>query len=278
MTKPTINTGFQRPFLKWAGGKFQIIQRIVDALPQTERLVEPFVGSGVVFLNTDYTHYRLSDINPDLIYLYRILQSKGDSFIERCRNYFSEQYNQEPVYYQLREEFNLLKPGSIKRAALFVYLNRHGYNGLCRYNSSGIFNVPYGRYKKPYFPENEMRIFHQKASNAEFICCDFKSAIRKASLGSVIYCDPPYIPLNPTASFTSYAKQGFGLDKQSQLAAECIKAGKRGIPVVISNHDTPLSRELYHDANIDSFEVRRYISFNGQSRLKVGELLAHYQV
>lgn len=277
MTNISVNTNFQRPFLKWAGGKFQIIQRIVDALPPAERLVEPFVGSGVVFLNTDYQDYRLSDINPDLIYLYRILQQKGDAFIERCQKYFHPRYNQEAIYYQLRQEFNQLKPGSVKRAALFVYLNRHGYNGLCRYNSSGIFNVPYGRYKKPYFPRSEMQAFHLKASKVEFVCSDFKSAIRKATPGSVIYCDPPYIPLNPTASFTSYAKQSFGLDKQSQLAAECIKAGKRGIPVIISNHDTPLSRELYQAAKLDSFEVRRYISCNGQSRLKVGELLAHYQ-
>ena len=144
-----------RPFLKWAGSKYRIIDHIQGMLPEGERLVEPFAGSGAVFLNTDYNRYLLADNNADLISLYQILSSQGEVFIELCSRLFRDTTNKEAYYYRRRDEFNKTRNAE-RKAALFIYLNRHGYNGLCRYNSKGGFNVPFGRYKKPYFPADEM--------------------------------------------------------------------------------------------------------------------------
>lgn len=138
-----------RPFLKWPGGKFRLIDRIRDYLPKGQQLIEPFLGSAAVFLNTNYDHYLLNDKNWDVISLYRILQKEGHHFIEACRPMFSKKNNTDKRYYFLRKHFNQCQDLQ-ERAALFLYLNRHGYNGLCRYNArKGEFNVPFGRYKKP---------------------------------------------------------------------------------------------------------------------------------
>lgn len=185
-----------RPFLKWAGNKFRIIERVKKKLPEGRRLVEPFTGSGAVFLNTDYDEYLLCDSNRDLIELYTILRDEGELFIEEARRYFNGKHNNEASYYELREEFNLSRSHE-KRAALFLFLNRHGYNGLCRYNAKGRFNVPFGRYKRPYFPEKELRAFHHKAQRAEFILGDFEQTMKQTKTGDVIYCDPPMSPSPP---------------------------------------------------------------------------------
>ena len=144
-----------RAFLKWAGGKYPLLDDIKRHLPEGECLIEPFVGAGSVFLNTDYSRYVLSDINSDLISLYTTVKDKTDDYVSEARLLFTAEHNQAEVYYQLREEFNQSRD-EFRRALLFLYLNRHGYNGLCRYNLRGEFNVPFGRYKKPYFPETEL--------------------------------------------------------------------------------------------------------------------------
>ena len=135
-----------RPFLKWAGGKYRLIERIKEKLPPGKRLLEPFAGSCALSLNTDYDSYWLNDINADLINLYKTLQKDGPSFIAFCRAFFKDTNNTPEKFYELRQQFNTEKD-IYSKAALFLYLNRHGYNGLCRYNSSGEFNVPFGQYK-----------------------------------------------------------------------------------------------------------------------------------
>ncbi len=265
-----------RPFLKWAGNKFRIIDKVRRKLPAGRRLVEPFTGSGAVFLNTDYEEYLLCDSNRDLIELYTILRDEGDKFIAEARHYFDGRHNNEASYYELREEFNLARSHE-KRSVLFLYLNRHGYNGLCRYNSKGRFNVPFGRYKRPYFPEKELRAFHQKAQRAEFLLNDFEQTMVETKKGDVVYCDPPYVPLSASANFTSYAAGGFSMEQQQRLAELAQNSALRGIPVVISNHSTELSRRIYREAGADcgrAFSVQRYISCNGKRRNKASELLA----
>ena len=138
-----------RPFLKWAGNKYRIIDQIRRKLPQGKRLIEPFVGSAAVFLNTDYERYLLTDTNADLIELYKLLKKEGKDFIEYSNSFFTDKNNNEEHYYNYREVFNTTDDCALK-SALFIYMNRHGYNGLCRYNSQGKFNVPFGSYKKPY--------------------------------------------------------------------------------------------------------------------------------
>jgi len=277
MTKvPTPN----RPFLKWPGNKFRIVERLRAELPPGARLLEPFAGSAALFLNTDYDAYRLCDSNADLIRLYTLLQREGEAFIERCRPLFSPQNNAPERYYQLREEFNTATGArqQARRAALFLYLNRHGYNGLCRYNASGGFNVPFGRYKRPYFPAKEMLAFHHKAQRAEFIHSDFRRAMEAAQPGDVVYCDPPYVPLSASANFTTYSAGGFDLEDQQALADLAAELAERGVPVLISNHNTAFTRKVYGAAaRITNFTVQRYISCIGGKRQKARELLASFQ-
>lgn len=130
-----------KPFLKWAGNKFQIVKQVREILPIGKRLIEPFVGSGAVFLNTDYPQYMLSDANGDLIHLYTTLQEEGEIFVAYCRQFFGPDHNNPDVYYGRRALFNDTEDKRL-RSALFLYLNRHCYNGLCRYNAMGGFNVP----------------------------------------------------------------------------------------------------------------------------------------
>ncbi|RUO79910.1 DNA adenine methylase [Idiomarina tyrosinivorans] len=265
-----------RAFLKWAGGKYSLIDPIRRLLPEGRKLIEPFVGAGSVFLNTDYERYVLNDINPDLITLYQYVKRRPKTFIKDARSFFCGRTNQADAYYAMRQRFNLSRD-PYERSLLFLYLNRHGYNGLCRYNSKGGFNVPFGEYKKPYFPEAELEVFAEKAKRAQFVCASFEHIFRRARQGDVIYCDPPYAPLTPTANFTSYATGGFGLTDQNELARRAkMAAEKRHIPVLISNHDTKLTRALYDTAEITSLSVARNISQNGKTRKPVAELLALY--
>ena len=262
-----------RPFLKWAGNKYRILDRILPLLPRGRRLIEPFAGSGAVFHNTDYGANLLSDANPDLIHLYQALQDDGPGLAASARRYFTAANNSPEAYYRLRERFNA-SHDPWRRSALFIYLNRHGYNGLCRYNASGEFNVPFGRYKRPYFPEAEMRAFSRKAASAVFINRPYAALLAQARKGDVVYCDPPYVPLSRTASFTAYSAGGFNHDEQLALVESAEALSARGVTVVISNHDTAFTREAYQRARLFRFQVRRSISCNGSQRGTAGEILA----
>ncbi len=264
-----------RPPLKWAGSKFQILDSIRKHLPSGHRLIEPFVGSGAVFINTRFDNYLLNDVNRDLIDFYRRLQTEGEDFIAYARSFFQPENNQETTYYRLRDLFNTTTDSRLK-AALFLYLNRFGYNGLCRYNSKGKNNVPFGRYKQPYFPQKEMERFFEKSRGAKFICEDFSTAMRRAKAGDVIYCDPPYVPLSTTANFTSYAAKGFAETEQIQLAELAAEISSRGVTVLISNHYTPFTRKIYELARKYRIDVRRMISCNGSRRGLAKEILAVY--
>lgn len=259
-----------RAFLKWAGGKYSLTEQINQRLPKGRRLIEPFVGAGSVFLNSNYDEYLLNDINPDLIEMYKIIKRRPKQFINDAKHYFQDRFNDEAIYYQLRKEFNDSKD-KYKRALLFLYMNRHGYNGLCRYNQSGGFNVPFGRYKKPYFPENEILHFSLKAKKATFTCKPYQKLFQYLRDDDVLYCDPPYVPLSQSASFTSYASNGFTLDDQANLAK---LARESKCNVLLSNHDTTLTQELYRDAICDKVQVSRTISSKSTTRLPVGELFA----
>ena len=265
-----------RAFLKWAGGKYSLVEHINAKLPQANKLIEPFVGAGSVFLNSDFKHYLLNDINPDLINLYNLLKAQPEAVIHDTSRFFTPEFNQEANYYALRDEFNRTSD-EYYRAILFVYLNRHGYNGLCRYSLGGRFNVPFGRYKKPYFPAAEMHYCAEKAQRATFTCLSFEKVFSRARKGNVIYCDPPYAPISKTAAFTSYSARSFGMDAQSTLARLAAQTSKtRGIPVLISNHDLPIIRQLYSNAAFTPLTVKRSISQKGNMRKPVAEILAYF--
>jgi len=265
-------------FVTVAGGKYGLSDVITQMLPVGERLVEPFVGAGSVFLNSDFSHYLLNDINQDLINLYKIIQIDGQGYIKDAKKLFIPANNTAEQYYQFRAQFNASQD-SYQRSLLFLYLNRYGYNGLCRYNKSGGFNVPFGRYKRPYFPQAELEYFAEKSQKATFVCLGYRDVFAQAQQGDVFYCDPPYVPLSKTASFTSYAGNGFGLDEQADLANAAEEISQQDkISVLISNHDTIWTRKIYqHAKRLKSVEVARTISQNGKGRNKVAELLVLYK-
>lgn len=273
-TRPTAT---QKPFLKWAGGKSKLTAFIDEHIPNKNRtrLIEPFAGSAAVSLALEFDAYLINDSNPDLINLFVSIQAEAD-FIDYAKSLFTDQNNQETRYYELREQFNQSQ-NTLEKSALFIYLNRHAFNGLCRYNSKGQFNVPFGRYKRPHFPEAELLGFRQKSAKMTFSCKDFQNTMLLACEQDMIYCDPPYIPLSQTASFTAYAKTGFDLSDQKRLAQQAWHTSGKTQGVLISNHDTPLAREIYHNAQLASIEVQRNIAAKSSSRQKIKELLAIYQ-
>ncbi len=264
-----------KPVLKWPGGKSRLSGEIAGALARGKRLVEPFAGSGAVFLNTDFPSYLLCDANGDLVSFYRELSRDAENFIEECRELFADG-NAKDAYLRRRERFNALPEGR-ERSALFLYLNRFGYNGLVRYNARGLYNVPFGRHAKPYFPEAEMRAFAEKCARraVEFRACDFRETLAAAGKGDVVYCDPPYFPLSATANFTAYSGNVFGVAEQRELARIVAELAAGGVRCVVSNHDLPEVRELYSGAKeFIPLRVRRSISCRGSGRASVSELLA----
>lgn len=228
--------------LKWAGNKTAIMPELKKHLPAGARLVEPFAGSCAVMMATDYPAYLVADINPDIINLYRQIKENTEWFINAAREHFDKD-NTPDRYYVIRELFNYLTSISVvEKAAMFLYLNRHCYRGMCRYNKSGEFNVPYGNYKKTYFPEKEIRAFAEKARHATFICASYDETLAMLKDGDVVYCDPPY-----DGTFNGYHAAGFTEDDQYHLASILERRSSEGYPVVVSNSDTSLTRSLYRN-------------------------------
>ncbi len=268
---------FARPFLKWAGGKYRLVERILAELPAGARLVEPFAGSAALFLNAPFGRALVCDRNRDLIDLFRCIQEEGEDFIAYCREFFRPETNTAEAFQDLRARFNA-GTDAREKSALLLYLNRHGFNGLVRYNSRGLFNVPFGRYARPYFPEVELRAFRRKTQQTDvtFASEDFRAIFARLRPGDVVYCDPPYVPLSATARFTAYTGDTFGPEDQNALAALAREASGRGIAVIISNHDTEHTRALYRPARLERFLIPRCISCNGAGRTPAPELLAVY--
>lgn len=269
-----------RPFLKWPGGKFRLVPTLKAELVENRYLVEPFAGAGALFLNTHHPEILINDINPDLINIYRQIQHMGSDFIDKASDFFQKKYNRSSVYYRLRAKFNNSKK-PLDRALLFLYLNRHGYNGLCRYNLKGQYNVPFGAYAAPYFPQAELEISHTKLQQVTLHCegyTSFLNRLMERDLSQmVIYCDPPYAPLSKTANFTGYAANKFTLEDQKNLALIAKQLAKKGAVVLISNHDTPFTRSIYRGAKLKQIEVSRTISCQGSRRAKVPELIACFK-
>ncbi|HOS17113.1 MAG TPA: Dam family site-specific DNA-(adenine-N6)-methyltransferase [Bacteroidales bacterium] len=268
-----------KPFLKWAGGKYKLVPQLKKHFPKGKRFVEPFFGSGAVSLNVDYPSYRANDTNSTIVSLWQCI--KDPKFIDYAETFFVPKNNKEATYYRFRKKYNEnLKsdPWAWETAALFIYLNKHGYNGLCRYNSKGEFNVPFGhKTKAPGFPRKELTAAMKLAQKMEISLGDFRIVFAGAKRGDVIYCDPPYVPLTDTASFTNYSTGGFTLQDQVDLADCARKATLKGIVTIISNHDTPFTRKLYSGAKIVELKVQRSIGCKGKSRIKEKEILAIFQ-
>ncbi|WBT60542.1 Dam family site-specific DNA-(adenine-N6)-methyltransferase [Kosakonia oryzendophytica] len=267
---------WQRPFLKWAGGKYSLLPELDRLIPAGKRLIEPFVGGGSVFLNSDkHESFLLADVNGDLINLYQMLTVVPELVTEWARGFF-EKLNDEDGYIDCREDFNQQKMAGPERAAAFLYLNRHCFNGLIRYNLEGRFNVGYGNYRAPYFPDAEINAFVAVSRRCVFMNAGFRRTLVLAGEGDVVYCDPPYEPLPGTAGFTNYAAGGFTWEDQQDLVRCCVAAYQRGARVVISNSTAPRIIELYKGYGFDLHHVsaRRAISSKGSTRETANDIVA----
>jgi DNA adenine methylase len=272
-----VDEKLTKPFLKWAGGKLRVVNKLKKYMPkQPKRFVEPFLGAGSVALNIDCKDLIVADSNLDLISVWRFLKEHKGDFVQECKKLFVPENNMRDSFDALKTEFNT-SDDKFRKATLFIYLNRHCFNGLCRYNGSGIFNVPFGKYPKPYFPEAELNICVDKVQNFRIHHKDFRYIFDMAEPGDVFYCDPPYLPLSQSSNFDSYAVGGFGLKEQLDLAELAAAAAKKGATVVISNHYNWYSKELYKEmygARIYKTSVSRTISSKTDNRKAVEEIIA----
>ncbi|MBZ1401738.1 Dam family site-specific DNA-(adenine-N6)-methyltransferase [Escherichia coli] len=258
---------FERSIFKWAGGKFGVLEQIFRYLPEGKRLIEPFVGGGAVFMNAGYQENLLNDVNADLINFYKTLQREAHSLITLAHRFFLD-YNTQEGFLAVRNAFNKQVYDDLHRAAAFLFLNRHCFNGLTRYNQAGEFNVGYGKYKTPYFPLQEMEAFLGAEGRSEFVCGDFAAVIEAAGEGDVIFCDPPYEPLPNTEGFTNYSGHDFKFEEQKRLVSLLTDAHRRGAKVLITNSGAPNIRELYHDNGfrVEPLFARRSVSCKGDTR------------
>lgn len=254
--------------LKWAGNKTAIMSELKKHLPDGPRLVEPFAGSCAVMMETDYPHYLVADINPDLINLYQVIKEDVISFIHLVERIFSKFITEED-YYKCRQFFNTVPLEPIEKAAYFLFLNRHCYRGLCRYNQRGLFNVPYGNYKKPYLPVDEIRTFAEKAVRATFICASYDETLAMLQAGDVVYCDPPY-----NGTFSGYHTAGFSDDDQYDLASILVRRSSEGHPIIVSNSDTRLIRSFYRKFTLHRISTKRSIGVAAGEGKKADELIA----
>lgn len=255
--------------LKWVGSKARLMTQLRPHLPKGKRLVEPFAGSCSVMLNTEYDEYLIGDVNPDLIALYKEIAANPLDLIDRARHLF-ETFNTEHGFYDSRDSFNH-DADPEWRAALFLYLNRHCFNGLCRYNRNGFFNVPYGKYKRPYFPENEIKIFADKARRATFVTGSYVQTLGMVESGDVVYCDPPY--LTTSANFTAYYENGFNLMDHGKLSRKLRQLALSGVSVVASNSDLELVRQLYSGFEYCEISAPRSVGAAATSQKKAAELI-----
>ncbi len=272
--------GSIKPFLKWAGGKFRVVDRLKKKFPKNaKRFIEPFLGAGSVSLNVDYPAYVVSDTCTDLICVWECFKEMGMNFVKECQELFIPENHTPERYYELRDELSKTKK-KLRKATIFVYLNRHCFNGLCRYNASGGFNVPFGKYKTIYFPQKQFEQSLEQVKKFEIHNKDFREIFAMVEDGDLVYCDPPYLPMSQSASFDAYAKGGFSLRDQIDLAKCAEEAADNGATVVISNHYNWYSRQIYtdlHKGKVSKIEVARTISSKTDKRDAVDEIVAVFQ-
>ena len=287
-----------KPFLKWAGGKGQLIKEIEKYYPFENgitKYAEPFVGGGAVLFDIlnkyEFDEVYISDTNAELINTYRIIKENIDELISLLMKYQSEYLPldteaRKEYYIKKRECFNDLKVNgneqtNIKKAALMIFLNKTCFNGLYRVNKKGLFNVPIGSYKNPLIcDEDNLRAVSEKLQNVIIVCGDYKQAEEFIDGSTFVYFDPPYRPITDTASFTAYTENLFNDSEQIELANFVNEMHAKGAKVVVSNSDPKNSNieddffeEIYKSYKIRRVEATRMINCNSEARGKITELL-----
>lgn len=264
------------PFLKWVGGKRQLMNEIEPLIPsKISTYYEPFIGGGAVLLNQQPKKAVINDYNAELINVYAVVRDQVEELIEDLATHKNESDYFYSIRVQDREEgFDQLS--SLKRASRVIYLNKTCFNGLYRVNSSGEFNTPFGRYKNPNIVnESVLRAVSKylQNNNIELISGDFEDALKGARRGAFVYLDPPYDPISKSSNFTGYVEGGFGVDQQERLRDVCVKLHEKGVKFLLSNSATPLIKNLYKDFEIIEVGAKRHINSVASKRGEVTEVL-----
>lgn len=268
------------PFVKWAGGKTQLLSKIKDLMPKEyNRYFEPFVGGGALLFEIKPKNFLINDFNSELVEAYKSLTNKSDFELLKESLKAHENEHSEEHYYQVREmdkSKDFLDLPRHVRAARMIYLNKACFNGLYRVNAKGYFNVPSGKKKKvTCFEESNLNDLYSffNSSRYEILNGDFEDAVRNAKKGDFVYFDPPYDTWDDKNSFTSYAKNPFGKDEQVRLSNVFKALSNKGVYVMLSNHNTDFIRELYKDFNIHIVEAKRMINSKADGRGNVEEVI-----
>ena len=268
-----------KPFVKWAGGKRQIIDKLLKYAPEEfDTYYEPFVGGGAFLFELSPKNAVINDYNKELMNVYECIKN-SDKFDKMCKELNNHEANHsEEYYYQIRnldrDKNKFSKLADYKRAARTIYLNKACFNGLYRVNSKNEFNVPFGKKSKVNTYEGQnlgIICGYLNYNNIKLLSTDFEEAVKDAKKGDFIYFDPPYD--SDTSTFNSYTEDGFGKEEQKRLAGVYKKLADKGCYVMLSNHNTKLVNELYKEFNINVIEAKRNINSNGAKRGKVEEVI-----
>jgi DNA adenine methylase len=262
------------PFLKWAGGKSQLLSQFREFFPATcTRYYEPFLGGGAVFFFLAPRLAVLSDSNAELINVYQVVKENVEELIAILQRDYSGK-NNERDYYRIRDEVDLSGLSPTERAARIIYFNKTCFNGLYRVNRSGKFNVPFGNYRNPKICDAAgLQSASAALQGAQLDVSDFQDAVSQAQQGDLVYFDPPYAPLSPTSNFTSYTKEDFGETEQTRLAQVYRDLAKRDVRVMLSNSAKAQIIELYDGFRIEFVKANRAINANGNGRGPIDEIL-----
>lgn len=270
------------PFVKWAGGKTQLLKPLLDRMPkQFNTYFEPFVGGGALFLAVQPQSAVINDVNQQLINVYKQIKDSPEKVISAI-NVLDSVPCDKTRYMEIRQDFNnkiLAQEFDSYTAALMIWLNKHCFNGLYRVNSKGLFNVPYNNKSTgSSIDEQNIRDMSRYFRNItlEIIQGDFEKACQKVAQNDFVYFDSPYVPVSDTANFTSYTKQGFSVDDHKRLATLFKKLDSVGAKIMLSNHNVPLVHELYSDYYIEVFNVRRAINSNATKRQGEEVIITNY--
>ncbi|MBI5906860.1 Dam family site-specific DNA-(adenine-N6)-methyltransferase [Candidatus Saccharibacteria bacterium] len=273
-----------KPFLKWVGGKTQLLGQFADILPpqtKIKKYYEPFVGGGAVFFYLEPAEAVINDLNSHLIYLYRHVKSSLQELIDELE-IIQSQYlplnheERKNYYYEARIKYNKIKTDdSVTKSALLIFLNKTCFNGMYRENPKGEYNIPFGRNNTvaifdPAILENASRVLQQ----TKIMYGSYKNSLRSAGNGDFVYLDPPYVPLNnTTANFTQYVSEDFNTRQHDKLKIIFDELEKRGCKVMLSNSDTKLVRSKYKEYNITPVYANRFVNCKPGGRGKISELV-----
>lgn len=272
-----------QPFVKWAGGKRQLLGEIRRRLPETfDSYYEPFVGGGAVFFDLQPQRAAINDVNASLVNAYRQIRDTPLDVMSYLDVYDAgqmESADAKAYYYEVRERYNetlAADAADPESAALFIYINKHCFNGLYRVNAKGRFNVPFNNSKRAsYLPENILSL-SEALKSADITCGDFEPAVDNAKAGDFVFFDSPYVPLKAD-TFEAYTKEGFSKEEHERLARLFRALAQRGVFCMLTNHDTSFIRELYDGFPIDSVAVRRSINSDASKRTGTEVIITSYR-